>query len=340
MPRVEFTLKLENYLDWARNIHMSARPSFVKKALTLSLLLVSLGFLFARWSANDAPPAGAIAVIVGFLLAVLSLPIWLLLERPQPGKEELHLRGLFERFYQQPRQLEFDDSGWSFKYGAAVNARPWEDLVSFADYGRTIVLADTFVYYPLAAAAFTGEQRKLLKDLCEQSLLPEPKLMSVSMFASRASYARSMVVFRWRKRTLRMLSLYALGSVFATLVGIILANTMSVQAVFVCVGMMLLMPIAEMTHGVRKFNSNYAPRTFHSAEVSQNSICFRKPLELRKVRLDWFTEYFETPWEIQLFVSDDLFYLLPKSSFSPKQLVEFRALLSASLNSAFQRISP
>lgn len=306
MPRVEFTLKLENYLDWVRNIHVPARPSFVKRPLTLSFLLVSLGFLFARWSTNDAPPAGAIAVIVGFLLAVLSLPIWLLLERPHPEKEELHLRGLFERFYQQPRQLEFDDSGWSLKYGEAVNARPWEDLVSFADYGRTIVLADTFVYYPLAVGAFTGEQRKLLKDLCEKSLLPEPRLMSVSMFASRASYVRSMVVFRWRKHTLRMLSLYGLGSVFAALVGIILANAMSVPAVPVCVILALLMPLGEMTHGIRKFTSNYALRTFHSAEVFQNSICFRSPLQLRKVRLDWFTEYFETPWEIQLFVSDDL----------------------------------
>jgi YcxB-like protein len=83
----------------------------------------------------------------------------------------------------------------------------------------------------------------------------------------------------------------------------------------------------------------YAPRTFHSAEVSQNSICFRRPLELRKVRLDWFTEYLETAWEIQLYVSEDTFYLLPKSSFSPKQLVEFRNLLRASSNPAFQGIS-
>lgn len=197
MLRVESTLKLENYLDWARSINAPARPSFVKKTLTLSLLLVSLGFLFARWSTNDAPPAGAIAVVVGFLLTLFSVPIWFLFERPRAEKEELHLRGSFERFYQQPRQLEFDESGWSFKYGAAVNSRLWEDLVSFADYGRTIVLADTFVYYPLAAGAFTGEQRKLLKDLCEKSLLPEPKVMSVSTFASRASYVRSMLVFRW-----------------------------------------------------------------------------------------------------------------------------------------------
>ena len=90
MARVEFTLKFENYVDWTRNIHVPARPSFVKRALTLSLLLISLGFLFARWSTNDAPPAGAIAVIVGFLLTLLCLQLWLLIERPRPEKEELH----------------------------------------------------------------------------------------------------------------------------------------------------------------------------------------------------------------------------------------------------------
>jgi hypothetical protein len=326
MHRVPFTLSFENYLDWVGAHEKPRQQRVVGKTLTLGLALVCLGFLFARWSSNSAPPAGALALFFGLLLTLACLPLWFLLERRNPERMRAEQKKNFEAYFLDPRIFEFDESKWSLTYGGATNSRTWDDLTSFRDAGRTIILADTFVWYPLAGAAFAKEQRDRLKELCERALSAAPILFSVSMFCTPASFVRSMIAYRWGRRTRLMLSLYALGAVLAWLMALIFADAMNVSALPIAFGLMLLMPLFEIAHDRKKFHSYYALYSFHTADVSEASICFRKPLELRRVRWNWLVDFFETPWEFQLYVSEEWFYLLPKAGLSPENLDRLRQL--------------
>jgi len=324
--KVEFSLSFENYQDWCVRNSSTRRSKLISKLALSAFVLIGLGYFFAAHSKSSSVPDGVLAIFVGFCLTALLVPLWFLLERENPEKSRLRHQDIFEKYFRQPRSLEFDESGWTFIYGNAVNARPWSDLTSFSDFGRTIVLVDTFVHYPLAAAAFTAEQKERLKELSEKALAPEPKLFSVPMFCTSTAYVRSMAAHFWRKHTLRRLALYALGCFCAFLMGTIFADAHAVTPTPIILGLALLMPIIENATYLRKFNSYYSLYSFHSVDISQESLCFRKPLELRKIRLDWITEIRETWMEFCIYVDDDLFYMIPKQGLPQEQIKHLRQL--------------
>jgi hypothetical protein len=331
MVKVEFSLTYENYLDLYRGSKLLKSPKIVGKLLTTSLLVICFGFLFARESNGPELPQGSLAVSIGLIVAVLCLPLWLVMERGASARNNRELRRNFEHFFRAPRSLEFDDNGLTYTYGSARNAMAWRDLTSYAQFGQTLVLADEFVQYMVPLATLKEEERFELKEKCKQALGIRSDLPQFDVSTTALRYARASVYYRWRRRPLRMMSLYLIGAVFACLTAAIFANALSIHVWPITTALVLLMPLAELVTDLAKFPSYKKLYSFESAVISEQSICFCDARRLWKLRMAWLIDWLETPWEFQLRVTEDQFYMIPKIGLPMDRVNGFREQL-ATLN--------
>jgi hypothetical protein len=327
MPKVEFTLSFEDYFGYYGRGASRRKMKIAGSVAMTGIAIALVGFLSAIESSDSMLPNGAFAVSSGVCMALMSIPLWFVLERGYPEKIKREHRRSYESLFSAPRVLEFDTEGWSYSYGAAKNSLPWTDLTSLADFGRVLVLADRYVQYLVPASALSEETRKDFTEHCERALNWQPSEFMVPIRVSALGYIRARVAYRWRRATAQMVSLYLLGLVLASIVAAIFAGALSVTAWPIAAVLISFMPLSEfLIHAakIRPYRANYS---FDSAVVSPSSICFRDPKRLWKMPTKWLISWQETSREFRLYVTDDHFYIFSKRGLGREQSLQLREAL-------------
>jgi hypothetical protein len=323
-------LTLDNFFEWQRSIRRYSEPepnSVNKVSLNVAIigfLLLAVGYGILRWSPDCAPKVGGISLASGLLATLAAIPLGIFLGRQHTQKVKKTLRGYFERFYAGSRTFEADQSGWRFTFGDAENVRKWSELIWVFSSERTLVMADTFDYSVVPTSSFTKEDLARLKILCEQALVPVDKLATVSMFSGAREFIIAMSAHNWRKRRWKMLGLYTLGFVCISFAGLVISDAVVWSSVPIIAALLCLLPISEAAVYKRRFDGQVP---FQYADISKEFICFRSSGEIRKIKYSWISDIGETKRSFRLYVSPNVFFLVPKAGFTPEQLLQFRGFL-------------
>jgi hypothetical protein len=327
MPKVEFTLSFEDYLDYYGRGIPRRKTKIAGSVAVTGIAIALVGFLSAIESSDSVLPNGALAISGGICMALMSIPLWFVVERRSPEKIKSEHRRSYESLFSAPRVLEFNTEGWSYSYGAAKNSLPWSDLTSVADLGRVLVLADRYVQYLLPVSAFSNETLKDLTEHCERALNWQPSEFTVPIRVNALAYIRARVAYRWRRATAQMVSLYFLGLVMASIIAAIFAAPISLTAWPIAAVLILFMPLSEILVDAAKIRPYRANYSFDSAAISSSSICFRDSKRLWNLPIKWLASWQETSGEFRLYVTDDQFYIFSKKRLSQKQSLQLRESL-------------
>jgi hypothetical protein len=334
--KIEFNLAFEDYLEWQSTYFRRKRSNTSLIVALVGFLSFGLGYAILRSSpeTNSFLPGGAL-LLVGLLTTVGAIPVWFLGSQRKPEKTRAYLLSEFDRFYAERRSWEADETGWIFTYGTAINKRQWAELLRVRESHRTFILADTFASYVLPKSTLSNEQQRELRGLLDRSLIQPRKLWSVSMISSSQDYARAMVIHNWSKVPWAVVSLYALGLVFALLMALILADRLVVLGILAFVLFAGLLYFAQQWYYGRSFEVDYIRRTFQRVDILEDGVCFRADSglsvvtgsEIRKIRYRWISDIRETKRSFMLYVSPRVFYLIPKAGFTLDQLTQFQGFL-------------
>lgn len=327
--KIEFNLTFEDYLEWqGARLH----PKKSKAAMIVALagfLFLGLGYAILRSSpqSNDFFPGGFF-IMFGLFISVGAIPVGILSARHKPERARAELSGEFERFFTDRRALEADETGWRFTYGTAVNARLWDDLTIMRDAARTLILADTFVWYSLPKSAFKKEDLEDFKGLCERAISSTGKLCTVSVISTKLGYASAMTVHNWHRRRWTMLGLYGLAFMGLFFIGLVIWDAappwIATPAVALLLGVLWSM---QNIYYRRDFDDDYAGHSFHYADILKDAICFRTATVFSKAKYRRLLRILETKHSFLLYLTADYFYIVPKLGFSAEHLSQFRELL-------------
>jgi hypothetical protein len=332
--RIEFSLTLDNFLEWQRSIrrYREREPNSVNEVsfavAIVGLLLLALGYGILRWSSDCSAKVGGISLASGLLTTLAAIPLGIFLGRRRTQKAKEILRCYFERFYAGSRTFQADESGWRFTFGDAENVRKWSELVWVFSSDRILVMEDAFESYAVSTSSFSKEELARFKLLCEQALVPVDKLATASMFSGTREFIMAMSGHNWRKQRWKMLGLYVLGFFCVSFVGLVITDALVWSSVPVIAVLLCLLPISEVAVYKRQFDKQVP---FQSADISNEFICFRSPGEIRKIKYRWISDIGETKRSLRLDISPNVFFLVPKVGFTQGQLSELRGFVRSGL---------
>ena len=331
MIRTEFTLTVDDFLDWQKLSQTKRTPRAPAIVVLCGFFLVLIGYILARGSSECMAQFGVACLFAGLLATVSSVPLWYILQRTT-RKERPELQRALNKFYGERRIFEASESGWKYSTGTKDDSRQWSDLFRFVRTGQTLVLMDPFHSYPLPISALTVDQLKALEQLGKKSL-SAGKLFSVPMVASAADFMIAQAKHNWLKKMPKMLFFYSCGLLVFGSIALALADSFSSLSPWLCLNLLFL-PAIEGAH-YHSLYRQYWQRSFQDADILQHAICFNHGTlhnahEIRKLRYEWFDTVVETKRSFMLYFRKDSFFLIPKPGLTPDQLAQIHQLLTSS----------
>ena len=206
MPRVEYTLSFENYLEMTEGRRKAPRirSSLIFVATGFCLLVAGYGWL------RVMPESWSIlgGILLGFgLLATILAGVLGILTKPRDARPDFAtLRREFARYHSDRRAIEFDEKGWRLFWYEGEDLRPWSCLRAVYDQKTLLILATETTYYWLPKADLQRDnQLDSLRSLAQNALDEHQKLFSVPLRPSVFVYVAAWIVHHWRRHDRGML---------------------------------------------------------------------------------------------------------------------------------------
>jgi hypothetical protein len=330
MPKIEYSLSFENYLEMAKSpktkpdLRLASFASFVGFAGIVS------GYFILHRSAEGPFVPGGLLLFGGLLFTFLAMILGVFAKKKPASPDGSTSRREYELFHADKRTFEYDETGWRLSWYEGEDARSWDRIRQINNGQKLLVLGTvtTFYWLPNDALERDGHYDKIV-GLAEGAISSHGKLFDVPMRPSALVYVVAVATNNWRRRTMTQLLTYTaaiLGAYWALASSAVATSPQRYWALlFAPVGIFFL----ECMWYLSAYYKVDWSKGASDAEIMSDCIAYRSP----KAR--WIAEYSrleevcEVPGAFLLYFSKDSYHLIPKRGFSPTQLAQFRNLIGA-----------
>lgn len=329
MPRVEYTLSFENYLEMTQDRRNAPRirASIIFVATGFCLLVAGYGWLQVMpesWSI-----LGGILLSFGLLATLLASLLGIFTKRRAGRPDTTTLRREYQHYNSDKRAIEFDEKGWRLFWYEGEDLRPWSCLRAIYDQNTLLILVTETTYYWLPKADLQREnQLENLKSLAQAALEQHQKLFSVPLRPSLSVYVAAWIAHNWRRQYRGMLLGCAVLTLFFYWIFFANSSKASPQSPWLLVFTPLLVLILEALWYARNFYFAKWADAARKIDILSDGIAYRSSATEWLVVYKRLTGFHEFPWGFHLYFDVKNFHLIPKKEFSDGQLLQFRKLVS------------
>jgi len=331
MPRVEYTLSFENYLEMTGP--RTKVPRY-RTALTCALvgfcgIVAGYGYLHI-WPDTKTIIGGSLlglGLLATFLALVLSFFAKPKFSRPDTSLLERE----FVRSHADKRAIEFDENGWRLFWYEGEDVRPWSCVRAIHELKTLLVLSTETTPYWLPKAALE-EQGQLanFKALAEAALKKHEVLFAVPMRPGVLVYVAAQLYHYWRLQLQSRVLWYSLATLFCY--WIVASNSgAESHSDWLVILLPVLFFICEILYYVRNYFFTNWSEASQDAEVMSDCVGYRTDTVRWIVGYRLLRKCRESPGAFLLYFEPSKFHLIPKRGFSKEQIAQFRKLISAGL---------
>jgi len=330
MPRVEYTLSFENYLEMTEGRRDAPRihPTLIFVATGFCLLVAGYGWLQVMpesWSM-----VGGLLLGFGLLATIFAALLGILSKRKDARPDAATLRREHQRYHSDHRAIEFDENGWRLFWYEGEDLRPWSCLRAIHDQKTLLILATETTYYWLPKADLQREnQFENLKSLAQNALDQHHKLFSVPLRPSLLAYIAAWMTHNWRRHYRGMLLGCAVLTLFFYWLYFANSSEESAHSPWLLAFVPLLVLTVEAVWYGRNYYFSKWAQSPQSIDITLDCIAYRSSAVQQLALYRRLFGYHEFPWGFHLYFDAKHLHLIPKRHFSPDQLIQFRKLLSA-----------
>lgn len=267
--------------------------------------------------------------MIGLLLTLLAMFVGLFARPKSQQLDSTALQREYDLFHADRRTIEFDETGWRLSWYEGQDVRPWSCLRQVHDGETILVLATSTTGYWLPKQALQGAgQLDQLKTLAESHLVNRKKLFEVPTRPSALLYSAAAMFHNWHRQLLtRLLSYAAL-----TLIAYWIAYAAPAQKAGSLWGLAMVPLCLIFGEGLIYFRTYFKTdwsKAAQNAEIMSDCLGYKTNTDR------WIAEYRrlkavrEIPGAFLLYFEQNSYHLLPKRSFSPAQITQFRKIVTS-----------
>jgi len=330
MPRIEYTLSFENYLEMT--VSRREKPKY--KAAVISALsgfsLIAVGYTYLQIWPDTRTMIGGMFLASGLLATGLAL-VMAFLAKPKSSRPDVKtLRSEYERFHSDKRAIEFNENGWRVFWYEGEDLRPWPCVSAIYDQETLLVFSTETTHYWFPKEALEREgQLASIRKLAETALTNRELLFAVAMHPSAAVYVAANLVHNWRRNFKRTLLCYAAATLLAYWLWFADWNSDPQASPWLLALIPFFYIFCECLYYLRNYFFTDWSKSAETVEIRSDCICYKTE------RVHWIARYKrleklrETPWAFLLYFEPKTFHLIPKRGFSKEQMMQFRKLVSS-----------
>jgi YcxB-like protein len=330
MPRIEYTLSFENYLEMTRFRHEKPRYTSAIVFALAGFSFMATGYIYLRIWPDTWPIIGGILLSLGFLAAFLAMPLAFLAKPKSSRQNTATLRGEYDRYHSDKRAIDFDVNGWRVLWYEGEDVRPWSRVKGIHNLKTLLVLSTETTHYWLPKAALEQDGHfAQIKALAETALRNRESLFTVPMRPSSLVYVEARLFHDWRLRFGANLLCYAVATLVVYWIAFSNSDNTSPYSLWPLAFVpVLLLSCHGLYHLRNYFFANWSEAA-REAEIMSDCVGYKTDT------VQWIAEYRsakelrEVPGAFLLYFAPHSFHLIPKRGFSSQQIVTFRNLLAS-----------
>lgn len=330
MPRVEYALSFENYLEMTESRREPKYKAAAVSAL-VGLCCIAAGYTYLRILPDTRSIIGGSLLALGLLATFLAVPLAFLAKPRSSRPDTATLRGQYERFHADRRAIEWDEAGWRVFWYEGEDVRPWSCLRAVHDQKSLLVLSTETTHYWLPKAALERDgQLENIKGLAEGVLKNHELLFTVPMRPSAPVYVSARIFHNWRLHLKTLILSYAGATLL--LYWIFFSDW---DAAWYSPWLLSLTPVVllacESLYYLGEFCFLKWSDAAREARIMSDCIGYESKVVQFIVNYRALSTVKEPPGAFLLYFDRKTFHLIPKKGFSPDRVVQFRKLTSAHL---------
>lgn len=212
MPKIEYTLSFENYLEMTSSRREKKDFRLAATSAISGFFCIAAGYLFLKIHVEASFFPGGFLLATGLLLTFLAMILGFFAKSKSSRPDTAVLKREYDLFHADKRAIEFDENGWRLFWYEGEDLRPWSCLRQVYDLETLLVLGTGTTYYWLPKIALQRDgQLDRLKSLAESSLTQREQLFEVPLRPSAQVFVVARVFHNWRRQPLaRLLCISAL----------------------------------------------------------------------------------------------------------------------------------
>lgn len=330
MPKIEYTLSFENYLEMVRGSQKGGQDLRIGLASAIAgLCCLATGYFFLKMNVNGSFFPGGLLLMIGLLLTFLAMFFGVFAKPKSPPFDTTALRREYEVFHADHRSIDFDESGWRLSWYEGEDVRPWSCLRQIHDGETILMLATTTTGYwlPKDALQRVG-QLDHLKTLAESYLTNRKKLFEVPMRSSAQVYLVAAMFHHWRRQMLTKLLTCAALTLVAYWV-VYAAPAQHARSLWGLAVVPVSLIFGEGLVYLRKYFNTDWSKTARNAEIMADCIGYNTKTDRWIAEYRRLQEVRELPGAFLLYFDRKSYHLLPKRGFSSAQIAQFKQTVSS-----------
>lgn len=329
MPKIEYTLSFENYLEMMNGSRKKVQVSSIATASAIGgLCCFAAGYSFLKMNIGSFFPGGLL-LMIGLSLALLAMFIGLFARPKSPQLDSTALRREYDLFHADRRTIEFDETGWRLSWYEGHDVRPWSCLRHVHDGQTILVLTTATTPYWLPKQALHGVgQMDHLKTLAESCLLNRKKLFQIPMLPSALVYSGAALFHNWHRHLLTRLLSYAALTLIAYWV-VYAAPAQKAGSPWGLAVVPLCLIFGEELLYLRAYFKADWSKAAQNADIMSDCIGYKSKTDLWIAEYRRLKEVQEIPGAFLLYFDRNSYHLLPKRGFSSAQIAQFRKIVSS-----------
>jgi hypothetical protein len=329
MPRVEYTLSFENYLEMTQGRREAPRMRAAVFSAATGFGLLVLGYGWLRVMPEGWSIFGGIFLGFGLLATILAALLGFLTKPRHVRPDTATLRREHLQYHSDRRAIEFDENGWRLFWYEGEDVRPWSCLRAIYDQKTLLTLATETTYYWLPKPDLDREnQLEHLKSVAQATLDKHQKLFSVPLRPSLPVYVVAWTAHNWRRQYQGMLLGCAVLTLFFYWIFFANASQDSSHSLWLLIFAPLMVLAFEGLWYVRNFYFAKWAEAPRDVDIMSDCVAYRGPAAQHIALYRRLVGFQEFPWGFHLYYDAKYFHLIPQKRFSPEQLVQFRKLIS------------
>jgi hypothetical protein len=330
MPRVEYTLSFQNYLEMTKS--RREKPNY-RTALICALLgfsLIAAGYLCLRIWPESRNILGGLMLATGLLATGLALILAVSAKPKSSRPDRATLRSEYERFHADKRAIDFDENGWRLFWYEGEDVRPWSCLRAVYDEETLLILSTETTHYWLPKDALEREgQLANLKTLAERALTNRELLFTVPMRPSALVFVAANFFHNWRRQFRERLLGYSAVTLAVYWIGFSGWDSSTSRSLWFLFLVPALLVFGDCLNYLRLFYFTKWLKSAQEARIMSDCIAYKTDTVRWIVSYRRLCEFRETPGAFLLYFEPHDFHLIPKKGFSDDQVLQFRKLISA-----------
>jgi YcxB-like protein len=329
MPRIEYQLSFENYLEMTASRQTAPRYRAALVAAFLGATLIAAGYIYLRQSPPEGfTYIGGILLATGLLSTALAMLLGLLAKPKSRKTPKTTLQHEYENHFCDKKAIEFDEQGWRVFWYQGEDVRQWSNVTAIHNLKTLLVLATetTYYWFPKSALEPDGHLDRL-KALAEQAIGKHVVLFRIPMRPSPVVFVAANLIHNWR-RHVKTLPLCYFAAILV-IYWVVFANRDNLGAppVWLLGLAPLLFVFCECMYYLLNYLRADWENSANEVEIMTDYIGYRSGT------VHWICKYRalenvrEVPEAFQLYFEPDRFHLIPKRGFTQNQSLQFRQVL-------------